>query len=75
MPNGILIIDKPAGWTSMDVCAPASLGLAGDPKDFNCSGEMNSPCANLRLRLRFYAPSGAPRCAEYSCGIIPRFVP
>ena len=21
MPNGILIIDKPAGWTSMDVCA------------------------------------------------------
>ena len=56
MPNGILIIDKPAGWTSMDVCAPASLGLAGDPKDFNCSGEMNSPCANLRLRLRFYAP-------------------
>ena len=21
MPNGIIIIDKPAGWTSMDVCA------------------------------------------------------
>ena len=21
MPNGILIIDKPQGWTSMDVCA------------------------------------------------------
>ena len=21
MPNGVLIIDKPAGWTSMDVCA------------------------------------------------------
>ena len=21
MPNGILVIDKPAGWTSMDVCA------------------------------------------------------
>ena len=21
MPNGILIIDKPAGWTSMDICA------------------------------------------------------
>ena len=21
MPNGILIVDKPAGWTSMDVCA------------------------------------------------------
>ena len=21
MPNGILIIDKPSGWTSMDVCA------------------------------------------------------
>ena len=23
MPSGILIIDKPAGWTSMDVCAKA----------------------------------------------------
>ena len=21
MPNGILVIDKPGGWTSMDVCA------------------------------------------------------
>ena len=21
MPNGIVIIDKPSGWTSMDVCA------------------------------------------------------
>ena len=21
MPNGIIIIDKPQGWTSMDVCA------------------------------------------------------
>ena len=21
MPNGIIIIDKPSGWTSMDVCA------------------------------------------------------
>ena len=21
MPNGIVIIDKPQGWTSMDVCA------------------------------------------------------
>ena len=21
MPNGIIVIDKPAGWTSMDVCA------------------------------------------------------
>ena len=21
MPNGILVIDKPEGWTSMDVCA------------------------------------------------------
>ena len=22
MPDGILIIDKPTGWTSMDVCLP-----------------------------------------------------
>ena len=47
MASGIIIIDKDPGWTSMDVCAPASLGLAGDPKDFNCSGEMNSPCAEV----------------------------
>ena len=22
MPDGIIIIDKPTGWTSMDVCLP-----------------------------------------------------
>ena len=30
MANGIIIIDKPADWTSMDVCAPAG-APAGDP--------------------------------------------
>ena len=34
------------------------------PEDGTCSGEMNSPCANLRLRLRFYAPKGAPSLRE-----------
>ena len=29
MPNGILIIDKPAGWTSMDVCAKLR-GILGE---------------------------------------------
>ena len=32
MPNGILIIDKPADWTSMDVRAPAGAPrLLGTP--------------------------------------------
>ena len=31
MPDGILIIDKPAGWTSMDVCAPQMQASAGTP--------------------------------------------
>ena len=34
MPDGILIIDKPAGWTSMDVCAPQMQASAGTP-DFS----------------------------------------
>ena len=29
MPSGILIIDKPAGWTSMDVCAKLR-GILGE---------------------------------------------
>ena len=29
MPNGIIIIDKPAGWTSMDVCAKLR-GILGE---------------------------------------------
>ena len=31
MPNGIIIIDKPAGWTSMDVCAKLR-GILGTRK-------------------------------------------
>ncbi len=29
MPDGILIIDKPTGWTSMDVCPHAVDDRAG----------------------------------------------
>ena len=29
MPDGILIIDKPQGWTSMDVCCPTRRGRVG----------------------------------------------
>lgn len=35
MPNGIIIIDKPADWTSMDVCAKLrghSAGKTGGPR-------------------------------------------
>ena len=39
MPDGILIIDKPAGWTSMDVCLPTrSADRAGGPSDFQILG-------------------------------------
>ena len=42
MPDGILIIDKPAGWTSMDVCLPTRSLTAqrprGDPSDFQILG-------------------------------------
>ena len=31
MPDGILIIDKPTGWTSMDVCLPARSLTAWGP--------------------------------------------
>ena len=31
MPDGILIIDKPAGWTSMDVCLPTRSLTARGP--------------------------------------------
>ena len=29
MADGIIIIDKPAGWTSMDVCIPQMQASAG----------------------------------------------
>ena len=51
MPDGILIIDKPAGWTSMDVCLPTRSLTAqrprGDPSDFLSSAEMNSACGKV----------------------------
>ncbi len=31
MPNGIIIIDKPTGWTSMDVCGPTRSMTAREP--------------------------------------------
>ena len=36
MPDGILIIDKPTGWTSMDVCLPTrSMTARGAPLIFH----------------------------------------
>ena len=33
MPNGIIIIDKPEGWTSMDVCPSPKIdgAIFGEP--------------------------------------------
>lgn len=38
MPDGILIIDKPTGWTSMDVCLPTRSMTARGPSDFQILG-------------------------------------
>ena len=32
MPDGIIIIDKPTGWTSMDVCLPPRSLTARGPR-------------------------------------------
>ena len=48
MPNGILVIDKPAYWTSMDVCAPWAPSAHGVPEDdLTSSAEMNSACGKV----------------------------
>ena len=47
MPNGIIIIDKPAGWTSMDVCRPTRPPAARGPLDQISSGEVNSLCGKV----------------------------
>ena len=48
MPDGILIIDKPTGWTSMDVCLPTrSMTARGAPLIFKSSAEVNSACGKV----------------------------
>ena len=47
MPSGILIIDKPQDWTSMDVCTPRTQASAGAPFHFASSAEMNSACGKV----------------------------
>ena len=55
MPDGILIIDKPADWTSMDVCPPQMLGSVGAPGILLSSAEINSACGKvLPLAKRLY---------------------
>ena len=45
MPDGILIIDKPTGWTSMDVCLPTRSLTARGPSDFQILGGSEFPPA------------------------------
>ena len=65
MANGIIIIDKPSGWTSMDVCAKLrgilhtkKVGHAGtlDPMATVCCpslwGRPPAPSASLRAGRR-----------------------
>ena len=63
MPDGILIIDKPTGWTSMDVCLPTrSMTARGAPLIFKSSAEVNSACGKVfPMGKRLYAPLGAMR--------------
>ena len=51
MPNGILIIDKPAGWTSMDVCAKVR-GILHPHQDRKTEQETN------HTRNLLFAPAG-----------------
>ena len=62
MPNGILVIDKPAGWTSMDVCAQWALSAHGDPRsDWTSSAEVNSACGKVLPKGKTL---GRRKCAE-----------
>ena len=47
MPNGIIVIDKPQGWTSMDVCAPQMRASVGAPELLTSSAEVNSACGKV----------------------------
>ena len=51
MASGILVIDKPQGWTSMDVCSPWMPGIHGTPRlNYTSSEEMNSSCGKVLPR-------------------------
>ena len=69
MANGVIIIDKPQDWTSMDVCAPQMQASAGTPEILSSSAEVNSACGKvLPLAKRLYgakAPELGTREAWY----------
>ena len=48
MPDGILIIDKPTGWTGMDVCFTRSM-MRGDTSIFILGGS-EFACGRFALR-------------------------
>ena len=52
MPDGIIIVDKPQDWTSMDVCAGAA-GSAG------AEARTGMPCATAASSLAIRAASPA----------------
>ena len=55
MANGVIIIDKPTDWTSMDVCAPQMQASVGTPELLASSAEVNSACGKvLPLAKRLY---------------------
>src|SRR5699024_1410764 len=59
--NDLVLFVLSMTWTIQDeFCLPRRQAAVG-PRILECSGELNSPCAILRLRLRIYAPHGARR--------------
>ena len=64
MPSGILIIDKPAGWTSMDVCAKLR-GILGERRVGH--GGTLDPMATGVLPVFVGSATRAVEFAENSC--------
>ena len=60
MANGVLMIDKPSGWTSMDVCAPQMQASAGTPEILSSSAEVNSACGKVLPMAKRLCGAKAP---------------
>ena len=76
MPNGIIIIDKPAGWTSMDVCAKLRgmfhekrVGHAG-PLDPMATGVLPVFIGRATRAVEFAADSDKEYVAGLKLGVV-----
>ena len=61
MANGVLIIDKPSDWTSMDVYTPQMQASAGTSEILSSSAEVNSACGKVLPLAKRLHGAKAPR--------------